>query len=440
MSFRLASPASSTVVRGAGQSVVALVATAVVARWLFAFVLFPTLLHRLGTHGSQRYFDSYRDLAVQLLQGNGYRVAPGAIPTLNRPPGYVLVLLASFPGSDSGFLWFQFWHGLLGGLAVWLTVRMAREWGLSPAGAHFAGYAVALWPFLIWVTKMTVPENLLVALVPGVFWALGRWKGEGRWRWLLLGGLLSGWAALTHGLYQVFVIAVLATVLLVRRPWRERLAAVGVITICYGVVVGPWAVRNARIAGYAVGAATGFGYHYFKGLYTWEMLRSGGAYFHDRDAAAERSVAAILATAGFRADERRSPRSDPAINRFLDERARADILARPGAFALRALVRAPLLWLQQNTALRSAATGLLLAPFALLAVAGLWPAWDREHLGLGLALVTVTLVTAGIFPEARPMRYALPLTPLLFFFSARGYERVAGSSVAGEPRHRGGRA
>ncbi|MEM7351077.1 MAG: hypothetical protein AAF657_09745 [Acidobacteriota bacterium] len=407
-----------------------IVTVAIVARWLFCLVIFPNFLTGIATVGDQYTFDSYREIAAQLLAGNGYRVAPEAIPCLHRPPGYVAVLLVSFPASELAYLFAQFWNGLLGGLATWATITMGRLWGLSRLAASMAGYGVALWPFLVWETKITVPENLLVALLPLVFVALGRWRGSGAPEWLVVAGALAGLTTLTHGLYQVLLPALCLTILTFGdRP--RRWSAVVVLCLAYGAMVTPWLVRNAQVAGQPMGVATGFGMHYLRGLQSWSVLTSGEPYFRDHDP----EMAAVhqrLAQAGFDTSDDDFMRSDPATNRFLDGVAWDDVRARPGNLVLRAVVRAPLLWVQQQTASRSLVTALLLLPLFLLAARGLLRHWQLQLLGPFVTLVGLNLTIAAICPEAIPMRYGLPLMPLLCLFAARGLPQGAATRKGSE--------
>ncbi len=397
------------------------VAVAILARWLFCFLIFPTFLTEVGTVGDQYYFDSYRELAAQVVAGNGYRVSPEAIPCLHRPPGYVAVLMLAFPSGDSAYLWAQLLNGLLGGLATWLTIVMCRSWGVSRGAALFAGWGVALWPFLIWETKVTVPENLLVALLPATFVALGRWRATGAVGWLMATGLLAGAATLTHALYQLLLPGLLVTMLCLQDQRRRGLAMLVVAAVTC-VVVAPWVMRNMRVAEQPIGVATGFGLHYLRGLHSWGVLASGEPYLRDHDPDSAAFVDDILRTAGFDPSDDNFVRSDPKINRFLDAQAWSDIRARPDRVLLRAVIRSPVLWIHQQTAARSLATAAMLLPFVVLSVYGLVRHWQLDYVGPLLTFLGLTMAAAAIYPEAIPMRYALPLLPLLMFFSAHGVD------------------
>lgn len=397
-------------------SIVVLALVAAVMRWLFCYVVYPSFLSQWSLVGEQYFFDSYRGIAFNLLHGNGYRETAGGILITHRPPGYLPVLMLSFPGAELSHKVFQFWHGMLGALAAVLTWKMARLWGATHKRALVAGYCVALWPFLIWETKVSVPENLLVALVPAVFVALGLWLESRRMLWLVVMSLLAAWLSLTHGIYQVFLVGPLLGVLLARdlAPPKKVVALAMVGAIWLALVV-PWMQRNERIMGYPVGVAASFGFHYFKGLHNYEVLRQGGNYFRYLDPEATEAVAQMLVADGFslRPDSTEG-RSDPEVNRHLGEKARRHLQGNLLYTVQKVVVKMPLGWIVQRSAKRCLMTAILVAPFILLALYRLFWHFDREVIAPLASLLAVNAAAAAVYIEAIPMRYVLPLLPLLF--------------------------
>jgi 4-amino-4-deoxy-L-arabinose transferase-like glycosyltransferase len=314
-------------------------------------------------------------------------------------------------------------HGLLGGLAACLTVVLARRTGLGGRASFLAGGLVAFWPFLIWETKVSVPENLLVALVPGVLLAFVLWHQGNGVGWAALAGALAGWATLTHGLYQVLLPVLLVAVLSVGVPWRRRLAGAAALALAAAAVVTPWTLHTSDAAGRWIGLATGFGHHYLKGLRTFDLLARPGDYFTDIEGMLWKEMRSLVAREGFDSRDDTLIRSDPAINRRLDELARADLNARPVAAALRTAVRVPLFWVQQQSVLRAVLTAALLAPLFSLAIRGLRRSGRASDWTAAAMLLAINLAAAAVFIEARPMRYALPLIPLLAVLAARGLDK-----------------
>jgi hypothetical protein len=391
----------------------ALIAIAFLCRFLFCVWLFPYFFIRYASVGDQYFFDTYREIAIQLLDGNGYSLSAHAAPILNRPPGYTFAMALTMPQLTQNPIPMHILNSILGAIAVMATYMLARNCSLSAKLSLFASAIVAFWPFLIWESKVSVPENLLVALFPFYVLALLKAIREDSLSWACIAAVLAAGLALTHGLYQLLVP--LGTLVMIVGKRRLRRAA------CYlclsAALIAPWAIRNYRLAGYNVGVATGFGYHYFKGLYTYGRLVQGD-YFRDFDAEGDAYVRAV---AGISIDNDTAFRSDPTVNRKLDTQAKDDVLHRPFFFFTRGLVRLPLIWVQQQNRARSLITALLLLPLVLLSFVGFFG--DGAFSGqwtISVILLAMNFVFAAIFAEAMPMRYALPWMPLLSVLSARG--------------------
>lgn len=94
-----------------------------------------------------------------------------------------------------------------------------------------------------------ISEALLTPLLLASLLLLFRGLRGGRLWTVALAGVALGLCALTRPTVQpVLALAALA-LLLSRRPWRFRLAAVGVLAIGFAVVVSPWILRNRLVHG-----------------------------------------------------------------------------------------------------------------------------------------------------------------------------------------------
>ena len=399
-------------------------------RWLFCFFLFPGFLAGRSTVGKQYYFDSYREIASAVTAGVGYRLGPSGPPALHRPPGYVAFLALCAPSDPKHcFIWVQLLHGLLGGLAVLLVICAASAWGVAARGALVAGWIVALWPFAVWETKVTVPENLLFALVPAALLLLAR-AAQRVW-WSILLGLVGAGMALTHPTYQVVLVPFAAGIAWLPIDRVKKLVTFSLLLAAFSVPIGLWVLRNHRL-GYD-GVATGFGYNYFRGAYAFNVLLAGGQYFRDHDVPATAFIDGQLQAAGLAPIDSNAARSDPRLNAFLDRRAIAHLETHPIYSAAKILVKMPLAWVQQQTPLRSGATALLLAPLLVLAFGAVR---RRKPLWIILFMIlAVDAAFAAVSVEAIPMRYMLPLIPPLAILAGAGLP--GGTAPEGDRRQRG---
>jgi hypothetical protein len=399
------------------RAVLGLAFLAFFARAIFCVWLFPNFFVKYATVGEQYFFDTYREVAAQMLAGNGYRATSQGAPILNRPPAYTIAVALTMPQHTRSALPLHILNSLLGALAVIGTYLLARSCRLETMPALFASAVVAVWPFLIWESKVSVPENLLVALFPFFFFALLNAIRKRSVSWTLAAAVIAAAVVLTHGLYQILVP--LGTLALCVDRRRIRLAA------CYfclsAALIAPWMIRNYRIAGYNIGVAAGFGYHYFKGLYTYERLCRGD-YFRDFDREGDAFVRTVSASG---IEDATRFRSDPGVNHSLDERAKSHIIQHPFSFMERGIIRLPLVWIQQQSKARSFLTAVLLLPLVLLSCLGFWSrGMSGDMWILPAILFALNFCVAAIFAEAFPMRYALPWMPLLAVLSARGIPAI----------------
>jgi hypothetical protein len=183
-------------------------------------------------------------------------------------------------------------------------------------------------------------------------------------------------------------------------------------------------VRNRIVAGYPVGVASGFGMHYFMGEFNYQLLLHGEGYFRDNDAAAKDSVRRLAESAGFDGIDLGTWRSDPSISRHLDALARADVLERPTYNLGKMIIRLPLTWIHQQNERRTIANAALLLPLFLAGGVGLAFRFKPYRSGLLGGLLLINCAFAVVFAEAIPMRYALPLLPLLLFWTALGLDHL----------------
>ncbi len=405
------------------RSVLLITLSALLVRLAFCYFIFPLFLAQYATVGSQYFFDTYREIAASLLEGHGFRTEAGGGLILNRPPGYVLILLLSFPRSDWCVYFFQFFNSSLGAASTVLTFYLALSYALNKRQAIFASAVVAFWPFLIWETKVTVPENLLVALIPGfLLCAENYWKERPRYVYSLAAGLVLGMIMLTHGLYQVSLPIVIFSLLFKKNKGRAEYVWMFLFALSTCLAVSPWLIRNYRVSGRVMGIASGFGYHYFMGVYNFGLLENNSLdYFRDNIVAGDLFVREKVKGTGFEGLPDVIFRSDPTVNSYLDKLAGEDIKQRPLKFLLRGIIRLPLSWIQQQNLKRVIVNAVLVFPLLFLLALGLY-----RHPACGSLLTPVffllgmNMVVSLVFPEAIPMRYMLPLMPLVGLLSARG--------------------
>ncbi|MFR9750646.1 glycosyltransferase family 39 protein [Nocardia sp. 004] len=97
---------------------------------------------------------------------------------------------------------------------MWATVR--RPFG--PAAGLLAGVVLAVTPVAALMFRYNNPEALLVFLMVAAAWAMTRAVADGRWRWLVLTGVLIGFGFLAKQLQVLLVVPALALTYLIAGP------------------------------------------------------------------------------------------------------------------------------------------------------------------------------------------------------------------------------
>ena len=397
------------------------------SRLVFCFVLFPTLLSGVSTVGDSFFVDSYFEIAQQLLLGNGYRVTPDGIEVLHRPPGYVLIALLSLPLSPISVSMMYILHSILGGLAAVLTFYAARLLLHDVRQAAASGLIIALWPFLIWETKVSVPENILVALIPAaMIFLLTFLRDSLSARSAVVAGLLVGYISLCHGMYQFFLICFVGAMFLKRNKTGRDYRAMCLLTSVAIAVVLPWMARNYSIAHRYIGTASGFGLHYLKGDWNFELLMRGGNYWDNQDEEIHAQLMEEARSQGLFVPDETHLRSSPTVNEYFDRRAKEHMREHPLRQIAKGIVRFPLAWFQQQNFSKWVVNIVLMAPLLGLALV---TSWRRRNETPFLAVTAVWFFMNGliavVFPEAAPMRYVLPLLPLVAMLACENLMRAA---------------
>ncbi len=194
-------------------------------------------------------FWSYLHRAISLHERGRYEIWPGHANAF-FPPGYPLLLAASFTLTDDYLPAAKAVNCLLGGAAILLVGLLGRRLGGEGVGA-LSAFCLALYPRSILVCCLTASENLftplLLAFVLLVARGLATRRAVGRAAAAgAMLGLLTATRIVARYLGLLWPIAALT---LRRRPLRTlALETVVVIAVQHAVLL-PWALWNLKWQG-----------------------------------------------------------------------------------------------------------------------------------------------------------------------------------------------
>lgn len=369
--------------------------------------------------------DGYEQIAENLFQGLGYRQFASHPPTLQRPPGYPLFLLAVRSIGDSDFVAVQVAQALLGGLSAGLLYLLGR-WLLGERVGLWAAFLGAIHPASVQYSAQLYAENLYIPLFLAFAWLLCRAVSRASRRDGLFSGLFFAAGLLTRGTLLLFPIALFAGLPLhprlrsgARRWWRWAVPAA--CSAC--LLVSPWVARNYRLTGaFVPSSAWGWAPFYHGIRCSQSMLSWGDLAQADRLAESDRQrrvVETLYGNDPSRAYD--SPRDFLRHEAVARELVHEEIRRDPLGFALRGVAGIPFAWFQTLSPRKRILSLALHLPLMILFIVGTirmlrfspaaaaraWPA---------LCLIAfVNGFSAWVFPLAR---YMAPAVALSFVFSA----------------------
>ena len=199
--------------------------------------------------------------ARSIMDGNGYReawlVSNG--PVVHFPPGFpaVLALIGYATGLDpvrgaralNGVLF-----GLNIGLTGWLAWRMTRSHLASIVSAAL----VLLNSSLLYIHTRAMSEPLYITMMLISFALLDLYFKKNSNYYLVLLGILLGWAFLARYAALSLLATILAVMLVLHKKWRKRISSFFIVAASSLPWVIVWSIRNSRVGGTATNRVLGW--------------------------------------------------------------------------------------------------------------------------------------------------------------------------------------
>ncbi len=207
----------------------------------------------------------FNQLAINLVAGNGYRVAPERAPTSFRAPGFPFVLagLYAIVGTDPAPAYVLFC--VLGAAACVFTYLLARE-VLTESGARITGVFAAIYLPHAYMASTFNSETVFVPCLTLGLWMFVRYVKDRGIGALASAGLALGFATLTRpGTLLLLPLLLLALAWSDYRQRTFRPMMYLLFPLLFLGVVAPWTYRNHEVHGKWILVATNGGTTFWGG-------------------------------------------------------------------------------------------------------------------------------------------------------------------------------
>lgn len=281
-------------VRPARRSGIGLYAAVFVVHFVLLIVVIPHYSGRLTPlYNQNKSTDGYDVLASNLVSGVGYRFEPETASTLMREPGYPVFLAGIFLVAGKSFTAIKLANIFLAVATAGLVSVIARKLSTSRVVVLGAPLLFVFHPGTLIAESRAGVETLFAFLLTLFILTLYRaLESQRGWDYVLSGGVL-GLAVQVKSIPMLFPFCLMAYVLVAERHRVRRSIVCRNIALMLAAmlaVLSPWIIRNYRLTGRLVPAASVLGVSAHAGQYIVAHLSSESRWVDlDHDAARERS-------------------------------------------------------------------------------------------------------------------------------------------------------
>lgn len=398
--------------------VVTLALGAILLNASILLVAIPTMSRYLDYNGNQ-YADGYDEIARNLVLGDGYRFRPDTARTLQREPGYPILLAGIFIAFGENLTVVKVVNMLLALGTTLLMTRIARRVSSSKLLILGAPLLFFFHPGTLIAESRGGTEILFAFCLSLLILTIYRAVERGRWWDYVVSGAVLGLTVLVRSTPILFPLLVLCYLFVFYRKTNSMAVAcrnVFVMAITMLVVQSPWIVRNYRLTGKFVPTASVLGVAAQTGFYLSTHHPIGNLHI-DREAAWERNRLADELGYQFKPGYYQyfySSIDEVNFSHYLFKRVMAEYERSPKLFVKVVGINLFNFWCGGRTWKAVAMNAVIQLPLLFLAIIGIIlsaRAGESKRVApLGLLIVYIVAISVPILALAR---YSVPLIPFL---------------------------
>lgn len=402
----------------------------VVLNALILLLVIPALSRHLGQfYNENQYADGYDEIASNLVTGNGYRFRPDTAETLQREPGYPLLLAGIFFVFGQNFVAVKIANILLACGAALLMTRIADRVSNSQLLMIAAPLIFLFHPGTL-IAESRGGSEILFALFLALFiLTVYRAIDSGRWWDYLVSGIVLGFTVLVRSTPVLFPLVLFCYLFVFLRksiPPAQLFRNIAVMILAMVTIQSPWIIRNYRLTGKFVPTASVLGIAAQTGYYLSTHHPIGNLHI-DREAAWERNR--LAAQQGYKFKDGYyqyfySSNDELTFSQFLFKRVLNEYKKSPLLFVKVVGINIFNFWCGGRTGKSVAMDAAVQFPLLILAIVGVVLAVKSGEFGrVAIPSLMIVYIIGISVPILALARYSVPVIPFVAILA--GYTLVA---------------
>jgi len=397
---------------------------------LLVFVL-PHFITFFGDYTVSTYSDYYNYIAINLLNGHGYRFFPETAETLLRTPGYPLFLIGVFNIFGESLNAIKIINIIIVYASALLLRKLSLELCKEIKLADIASIIFLLHPGVILAeTRGAVEILFMFFIILFIYFGLQILKSNKYWAFVAF-GLSIGVASVVRSTAILFPVFFIAYLLWLRRnssEFRKTVLGSLAIIIAMTAVLSPWIVRNYSVAGRFVPTMSVLGVSAHQGLSICKNGSIGGGRFEHMSAALDEELE--LATLQGRPHKGGhyccgpwfySTQDELEFTDYLKNRVVEEYIESPQLFLKCVAKNAIGFWVVGGDSKAEITNIVLQIPFLLFTIIGISLFFKQSfNERFGLILLFLGYFISVHLPIVTAARMSVPLVPLMSLFAGAG--------------------
>ncbi len=368
--------------------------------------------------------DGYDKIAMNIIQGHGYKIFPEASETMQRMPGYPLLLAALFYLFGKSIVIVQVLNVIFSSLAAYFVFRMTITITRSEKVSYLAAAITAFYPGVIIADGRGGLESLYMLFTVLIFVTLYKALQEKILVNYIYFGCALGFALLIKSTFMLLPVFLLLYMLYRNASVRGivfSIKATSIVVMVMIFVLSPWIIRNYHITSKIVPTTSLAGVTLYQGLYLSRGLdgeRDSKDVF--KEASVEQmSIAETLDLSYIKTNyffqQFSVPSDEIKFSNYLGRRSLDTYLSSPEILIKAAVGNSLGFWVLGKSKKSTLINILLVVPFLMLTIHGVFIALRGSYSIAPMVLVVLSLYAPHVLILG-VARYHIPLIPLLAIF------------------------